>query len=75
MPSRDHHLRRLRRLRFELGRELGPREEARRTAAAEMDGRTAAPLVEQRRAEEFRRETERLLAVSMRLWRRPPGVG
>jgi hypothetical protein len=55
MPSHDHRLRRLRRLRFELDRELGPREEARRTAAAEMDGRDAARLVEQRRAEEFRR--------------------
>jgi hypothetical protein len=75
MPSHDHQLRRLRRLRFELGRELGPREEARRTAAAEMDGRDAARLVEQRRAEEFRRQTERRLAVSLRPWRRPPGEG
>ena len=75
MPSHDHRLRRLRRLRFELGRELGPRGEARRTAATEMDGRDAARLVEPRRAEEFRREAERLLAVSLRPWRKSPGEG
>jgi hypothetical protein len=58
MASRNHQLLRLHRLRFELGRELGPVKEARRTAA-EVTGLSAAPLVVQRQAEELRQETER----------------
>jgi len=75
MASRDHQLRRLHRLRFELGRELGPLEEPSRTAA-EVNGLSAAPLVVvQRQAEELRQEAERLLAASMRLHGRPDREG
>ena len=74
MASREHQLHRLHRLRFELGRELGPLEEARRTAA-EVNGRSAVQLVVQRQAEELRHETERLLAGSMRLYGQPDREG
>ena len=73
MASREHQLHRLHRLRFELGRELGPLE-ARRTAA-EVNGRSAVQLVVQRQAEELQHETERLLAVSMRLYGQPDREG
>jgi hypothetical protein len=72
-PPRHQHHRRYR-LRFELGRELGPFEEARRTAA-EVNGLSAVPLAVQRQAKGLRQETERLLAVSMRLHGQPNREG
>src|SRR3954452_11394426 len=69
MPSRDRQLDRLRRLRFELGRELGQLEEARRRTAAEENGRNADQLVvSQQQDEALPQEPDRLLAMSMRPW-------
>jgi len=69
MPGRDRQLDRLRRLRFELGRELGQLEEARRRTAAEENGRNADQLVvSQQQDEALPQEPDRLLAMSMRPW-------
>ena len=70
MASRDHQLYRLYRLRSELEQF----DEA-RGRTAEVNGRIAAQLVVQRQAEELRHETERLLAVSMRLYGQPDREG
>ena len=70
----DHQLHGLHRLRFKLDRELGPFEEARRTTA-EVNGLSAVPRTVQRQAKELRQETERLLALSMRLHGQPNREG
>jgi hypothetical protein len=68
MSSRDRQLDRLRRLRFELCRELSQLEEARRRTAAERNGHHADQLVvvNQRQAEALPQEPDRLLAMDMR---------
>jgi hypothetical protein len=71
MLSRDRQLDRLHRLRFELGRELGQLEEARRrTAAAEGNRHHADQLVvvSQQHDEALPQEPDRPLAIGMRPW-------
>ena len=70
MASRDHQLYRLYRLRSEF-----EQLDEDRGGTAEVNGRNAAQLVIQRQAQELRHETERLLAVSMRLYGQPDREG